>query len=790
MRGDFSRIRFNRAMGYTAVLEQQGRVALDADSNEQRFIDEYLRTIETVDVIGEYGAPTDDAGFGITVTNNGEILIGRGRYYVNGLLCENDQLLEFEKQPHLIVPGLQSETEKFLKELEEAKGRAVLQVYLEVWERLVTVLDDSCLREPALGQADTTARLQTVWRVNAHLASTPEQGTGKPPGVSPCCQVMYENTSAQSTGSMTATTAGSSSDCGCQPVATAGYQGVENQLYRVEIHQGGDEQTATFKWSRENGSIVSAVTSYNGNTVQLSSLGPDANLGFGPEQWVELIDDDDLFGATPNQPGTLHKIQTVQPADPSVTLYDNVTQLDTARNARLRRWDQTGTSPTNTGIPLSAGTSIPLENGIEICFAAGQYQAGDYWSIAARTATGTIEWPPCGSDGSAYQPPHSNPVFRAPLACIHVNTNRKTQNGLFTVDDCRLLFNPLTELAAPTAPSALHVKEISWVNDDVATFDQLVADGLTVELDQAPSGPITGGNFIVTVESPDLQFGDLGESNFTGAAEEGGGAVTILRDPAVIDSEITVDGATISWQLPFQQAGRVQKLTVGRLDQLISGGAVLGEFARVRVRLLGDKIFAASSTGAIFLDGRTFGKAAVRADGTTARIDLQLPSGDGGRTSDLEGWFYLAPILTIDSMTADPDAVTVVVDANNNVTSLQNTGDGSAVAGNPTVTVYLNYPPLAATTMALTLTSNTDAANVASIPGSVEVAAQQSIVSFPIDVVGNPGANTTVTFTITASLPSAIDISIAQNVTFTVTGAQPPASSRPRPPERPILPVN
>ena len=31
MRGDFSRIRFNRLKGYTAVMDQQGRVALDAD---------------------------------------------------------------------------------------------------------------------------------------------------------------------------------------------------------------------------------------------------------------------------------------------------------------------------------------------------------------------------------------------------------------------------------------------------------------------------------------------------------------------------------------------------------------------------------------------------------------------------------------------------------------------------------------------------------------------------------------------------------------------------------------
>ena len=34
MKGDFSRIRFAPSRNYTAVLQQQGRVALDADQNE------------------------------------------------------------------------------------------------------------------------------------------------------------------------------------------------------------------------------------------------------------------------------------------------------------------------------------------------------------------------------------------------------------------------------------------------------------------------------------------------------------------------------------------------------------------------------------------------------------------------------------------------------------------------------------------------------------------------------------------------------------------------------------
>src|SRR6202020_1848696 len=85
-------------------------------------------------------------------------------------------------------------------------------------------------------------------------------------------------------------------DCSCQPIPPAGYQGLENQLYRIEIHQGGDETQATFKWSRENGAIVAAVTGVFGSNVQVDTLGPDANLGFAPNQWVELTDDSYLFG--------------------------------------------------------------------------------------------------------------------------------------------------------------------------------------------------------------------------------------------------------------------------------------------------------------------------------------------------------------------------------------------------------------------------------------------------------------------------------------------------------------
>ena len=115
--------------------------------------------------------PEHDAGFAISIAGN-EILIGAGRYYVEGLVCENLQdQLPYLSQPYLLNPSPLDST--LLSELAQQAGNSVIQVFLQVWQRLVTALDDPCLQEPALGQADTTARLQTVWRVVASLVPPP-----------------------------------------------------------------------------------------------------------------------------------------------------------------------------------------------------------------------------------------------------------------------------------------------------------------------------------------------------------------------------------------------------------------------------------------------------------------------------------------------------------------------------------------------------------------------------------------------------------------------------------------
>lgn len=759
MRGDFSRIRFNRRKNYTATLQQQGRVELDADANEERFIDEFLRRSETVDVIGEFGCPAADAGFQITVAGD-EILIGPGRYYVDGLMCENLTTLSYDKQPFLIeAQSLGSES---LNAVRRERGRIALQIYLEVWERLVTVLDDPCLREPALGRADTTARLQTVWRAVAALvpADGLESAAGGP--LTPCCQAMYRRELPVSTGMMCAQTSGGPDDCGCEPVAGAGYQGIENQLYRIEIHQPGDQSEATFKWSRENGSVVAAVTAINGSTLQLNSLGPDANLGFQAGQWVELTDDTYQFGELPNRPGTLYQIHSIQPADRSVTLAGPVLPVDPEKNARMRRWDQAGPSATQTGTPLSAGWTV-LENGIEVSFTNGAYQSGDYWTIPARTATGQIEWPPCGSDGSQCQPPKSIVVHLAPLACIHWAVTREKLETL-QIDDCRRIFNPLTALSPAAAVQAIHVDEISWANDDVMTLDDLIANGLAITLDQAPAGPVNGANFIVTLESVVLP---LKVERF----EPGQAPPTVLRAIAALDSQISVTGPALSWLLPDNQDRQYQVPLLRYLQEvLLATGAAAGVFARVRVKLLGAAIFTTTPAGGqLYLDGQAFGQAALRQDGSTPRVDLRLPSGTDVTASDFDGWFYLAPVLELVALTVAYPDLTATIDPNGEFTGVEATGTPGAVS--PTAAITVNYPAAVAATVTLALTGDPGVGTVAGIQASVNIEKGQTSVTFPISISASPPYSQTLAFTITASLGTEGSLGpTTQTATFNVTG--------------------
>jgi hypothetical protein len=205
---------------------------------------------------------------------------------------------------------------------------------------------------------------------------------------------------------------------------------------------------ATFKWSRDNGSVVTAIENINGTEVTVHDLGPDDVLGFDVGQWVEVIDDVvELNGRAGLLAQIVKKDRAINLLTLNVAPPPLVTKggkPDLSAHPKLRRWD--GVGAIKFKAPAVDDHDLELENGVLVRFSAGTYRTADYWTIPARTATsdaqsGNIEWPSDASSNPAAQPPFGIDHDYCRLAMLHWN-----KSTFDSVEDCRTLFPPLTEL--------------------------------------------------------------------------------------------------------------------------------------------------------------------------------------------------------------------------------------------------------------------------------------------------------------------------------------------------------
>lgn len=445
MPGDYSRATFKRENHYNGVLQQQGRVTVDADHNEQVAIQHYRDETEAIDVIGQSGVPKKNDGFRIGIAAGGhDLTISAGRYYVEGLLCELDQAATYSSQPYLPNPEFTFNTSPPTSPpggRVQLPGNGTYLVYLDAWKREITALDDERIREVALGGPDTATRLQNVWQVRL-LQLVQSSPPGSPPGPITCKSPMpeFEQQTRASTGTLRARTQPPQPEASaCLIPPGTGYNRLENQLYRVEVHRGGALNQTTFKWSRDNASVETTITNVAGSVLTVSDLGKDEILNFAPGQWVEIVDEESTLKATPHP---LAQINNIGPGPNQITLSTSAAAFASGQKLKLRRWDQTGISASASGVGASLAPWIELEGGIQVSFAAGTYHAGDYWLIPARTATGSIEWP-TDSSGPVPQSPKGIKHHFCRLALI-----QSTGGTLSFLADCRKPFPTLTEICA------------------------------------------------------------------------------------------------------------------------------------------------------------------------------------------------------------------------------------------------------------------------------------------------------------------------------------------------------
>jgi len=573
-----------------------------------------LRGVSFVDDANGYAG--GDAGTVISTTDGGatwavehiddpQLGLAAGRIYVDGILCENEMATALKAQP--------AGTGQTLPDLMAgpAGNPSPYLFYLDVWERHLTALEVPSIREVALGGPDTATRTKVVWQVRweTFQPSVDRLACGGPDFV-PSGVARSGFLAARA-----APSTGASSPCLVPP--GGGYRGLENQLYRVEVHGLAQDETTTYKWSRDNGSVAARLERVDADQLSISGSGPDAVAAFDGAPWVEITDDErtlagvagDLFALTSANSGKL------VPTDPSAL--SKLTPPGTT--PIVRRWDGVG--------QIGSGW-VELEDGVQICFESPEdtHRTGDYWQIPARSLTATVEWP-LDEGGPIFQPPAGIIHHYAPLAELSIGQT-------WQIRDCRPVFGPLTELGA-----AVHITDVSLRNPTMGTLanEDVVSlytftDGIDITFDRPVSGVSILTSCSLTMEVPfplsptDVQ--DWGNSHIgyqsvvlgtyvSGQQGEDGPVTTVTLNP---------------WQAGFDFLTKVLSFLT----------RMSGYPDRVLIRLLlrGNFIWA-DSDPSIYLDGDTFGAPVFESEQVVLQKAEGRLSGDGKRGGDFKMSFYV-----------------------------------------------------------------------------------------------------------------------------------------------------
>lgn len=344
-----------------------------------------------------------------------DLRIGAGRFYVDGIMCENPHEHSIRLQPD--YPGAWMPTH------DSHAGRYA--VYLEVWRQYVGAIEDPNLREVALGGPDTTGRVRTLaqvkmarlhggehdddpesvertWKDRMRVGRGARMSMRRPPSAAYLGNNLYRvevHDSGYLRGShaeghtirvvsVTETVVEVRVDVTIEELRWAragraidfflnGHAGhaVRGRVVRINLETVTivcellvatvDERivpesehrirpAATLKWSRDNGSTVFLVRDVSGTSVRLSDVAGDVpQLKVG--EWIELTDETmELTGTV----GPLHRITAL---DDRRTLIDvdppppEDFGHDANARPRLRRWDQ----KTQAGKPLETGLIAP-----------------------------------------------------------------------------------------------------------------------------------------------------------------------------------------------------------------------------------------------------------------------------------------------------------------------------------------------------------------------------------------------------------------------------------------------
>src|SRR5262249_33247885 len=271
----------------------------EADWNEaQEIISEEMRT-EVLDIVGPSGTP--DNGYALNLPAQAtqppfDFTVGPGTLYVGGVRVFLDQPVVYSNQKE----WLDDTSDPAWVDFTQANTTPFQEfVYLLLREQEVSVVEDSALREVALGGPDTAQRmrvLQHIVRLNVRLSAQASdcaaalvmaKAQWAKEGLKFDAQTM--RLTSQATLQADFSSVGGSSDP-CEPAAQGGYLGADNQLIRVQI-SGFDAASNqyTFVWGYDNASFLYRVDVVDPQTLRLQSRPADAFHQPRAGQAVEVL---------------------------------------------------------------------------------------------------------------------------------------------------------------------------------------------------------------------------------------------------------------------------------------------------------------------------------------------------------------------------------------------------------------------------------------------------------------------------------------------------------------------
>ena len=462
MAGDRARVSFDPSRQWRGLVAQQGRVTVEADWNEAAAIDaERVREL-TLSVVGTLGTP--DGGYVVTAfptagsppagappagspppSGPGDLIIGPGTLYVGGERLGLDAPVAYSAQPD----WLDHSTDPRWSPPAAPTGTSYELVYLVASEQEVSAVEDPALADIALGGPDTMGRRRMLQRFvrcpspsavgyqawDALVATLGGAG-------------LTFDAASMALGSATTLQVSftTSSPAGpCQPAASGGYLGAENQMIRVMVTGTDDSGAATLVWGYDNASFLyrvkaAAYDTGSGTTmVTLASAPPDSYHNPVPGQVVELLRDAvqltaaDYIASPAGFAAPLTSGFT--PATMSLTMTGeppaDYLSPDATPQLYLRVWQAAAVAPPGQRTPLG-------DTGIEVTLATGTgaFHPGDFWRFAVRPAQPTLVYP--DRYLAAGQPPDGPRTLACPIAVL------SWEAGAASAASCVPVFSGLT----------------------------------------------------------------------------------------------------------------------------------------------------------------------------------------------------------------------------------------------------------------------------------------------------------------------------------------------------------